>query len=277
MRPTSSKHPTPNLAETRAQRPERPKLEWLDRNPIVGLAGFLIGVFSLAVSVYFGVVTLRSRELSYWVNPTKTSVVKSGQSSDLHVLYKGQNVSTDVTALQVAVWNNGRESIRAENILTPITLITSPRVPILEAQVKQVNRIVSQIGVDTGRIANGSVNLTWRILEHNDGALLQLIVAGPSSVTVQAEGVIEGQEKIKAYEKRSEKDLGVLDRVKSLFFLLTFIAGLLSCISMIPRAERRFGRLRGGLFGGLVTVGFFFLFVYCLDYIARSPVPPVFR
>jgi len=68
-------------------------------------------------------------KLSYAVNPTKTSIVKSGQSSDLHVLYKGQEVSADVTELQIAVWNKGRESIRAENFLTPITLTTSPSSP----------------------------------------------------------------------------------------------------------------------------------------------------
>src|ERR1035437_2143220 len=95
-------------------------LEWLARHPLVSLTSFAIGVVSLALGIYFGVISLRSRELSYEVNPTRTIVVKSGQSSDLNVLYKGQPVSSDVTAIQVVIWNNGNESIRPENLLTPI-------------------------------------------------------------------------------------------------------------------------------------------------------------
>jgi hypothetical protein len=106
-----------------------------------------------------------------------------------------------VTALQVVIWNAGKEAIRSENLLTPITLTTSPTVPILEARIKQVGRTVSQIGLDTSQIGKGSVGVTWKILEHYDGAVLQLIAAGPTTVTVKAEGVVEGQQNgIKVYD-----------------------------------------------------------------------------
>src|ERR1035438_8050217 len=107
-------------------------VEWLATHPLITLGSVVVGLVSLVLGIYFGVISLRSRELAYQVNPTKTAIVKSGQSSDLQVLYKGQGISSDVTGLQVVIWNDGKESIRPENLLTPITLTTSPRVPILD-------------------------------------------------------------------------------------------------------------------------------------------------
>jgi hypothetical protein len=176
-------------------KPERPRnrtLEWFSRNPVFGLVGFLVGVVSLGATVYFGLEALKSRDLSLLVNPAKTTIVKAGQSSDLHVLYKGQSVSTDVTALQVEIWNAGKESIRPEHILSPIILQMSPKVPILEVRLRRISRPVCQIALDESQLADGKLGVSWRILEHNDGAIIQLIVAGPSGVTVAGQGSVEG-------------------------------------------------------------------------------------
>src|ERR1035438_10363989 len=127
-------NPTPDPAEMEPKKSQGRTLEWLARNPMIGLAGVVASVISVPLTIYYGVGSLRSRELLYGTYETKTTIVKSGQSSDLHVLYKGQDVKTNVTALQVMVWNNGKEPIRPGDVLNPpITLATSPvGVPILE-------------------------------------------------------------------------------------------------------------------------------------------------
>jgi hypothetical protein len=92
----------PGAPEPPTSGPERPKnrvLDWFAKNPTFGLVSFVLTIVSLAATVYFGIAALKGRDLSLTVNPTKTTIVKAGQSSDLHVLYKGQGVSTDVTAL----------------------------------------------------------------------------------------------------------------------------------------------------------------------------------
>jgi hypothetical protein len=245
-------------------------LEWLARHPLISLTSFVIGVVSLVLGIYFGVISLRSRELSYQVNRTKTAIVKSGQSSDLHILYKGQNIASDVTGLQVVVWNHGKESIRSENILTPLTLTTSPKVPILEARIKQVNRSVTQVALDTSQSANGSLGMSWKILEHNDGAVLQLIVAGPTSVTVKAEGVVEGQGQIKELETTIGKLLALL-----VVAVLSFLVSTAFTVRAFWRAERRFDRSRviGANVFNTAILGVFLL-VY---YLGNSAVPAAFR
>jgi hypothetical protein len=194
-------------------RPEKPKnrtLEWFSKNPVFGLIGFLIGIVSLAATVYFGWASVKSRDLSLTVNPTRTTIVKAGQSSDLHVLYKGQSVAADVTGLQVGIWNAGRESIRPEHILSPIVLQTSPKVPILEVQLRHTSRPVCSIALDEAQLADGRVGLTWKILEHNDGAVIQLIVAGPSNVTVVGQGSMEGDPAVRFVLSLSQSWFGIL-------------------------------------------------------------------
>lgn len=272
-------NPTSDPAETEVKKTNGPTLEWLARHPMIGLVGFVIGVISLAVTSYFGVRSLRSRELLYGIYATKTTIVKSGQSSDLHVSYKGQDVSTDVTALQVAVWNHGNESIKPENFVTvpPITLTTSPRVPILEARIKQVQRTVSQIVLDTSHTGTGSVSLTWKILERNDGAVVQLIVAGPTSVTVEAEGAVEGQEKITAYDMRHDT-IPIQALISALIGASLFLGGWIYATREMNKrwAQGRLGWKQQLLITAGTLVGFA-LIVVCVFYINPSALPPAFR
>ena len=52
------------------------------------------------------------------------------------------------------------------------------------------------IQLDTGRLADGILPLSWKILEHNDGATIQLIVAGSDKITASIKGVVEGQRQL---------------------------------------------------------------------------------
>jgi hypothetical protein len=147
-------------------------LQWLSRNPeLAVLIGLVIGVAGLGATLVLGVLPLKARKLSFYVPEVRTTIVRAGRASDLHVIYKGQPVTSDVTALQVGIWNAGRESIKPENVLETVTLQTVPHVPILEAKIHYVRRNVSEIALDTSHLSDGSIGLTWRILEANDGAV----------------------------------------------------------------------------------------------------------
>jgi hypothetical protein len=171
-------------------------IRWFANNLFIGLVASIASIVSLPVAIYFGVGSGRYRELSMFVNPVRTIIVRSGRSSDLHVLYRGQPVSTDVTALQVVLWNAGNESIKPEHVLEPVILRADPRVPILEAKLYVVNRPLTKIALDTAHVADGQVGISWRILEHNDGAVIQFIVAGPVNEKISARGSLEGQSSI---------------------------------------------------------------------------------
>jgi hypothetical protein len=215
--------------------------------------GFVLGITAslVAALIFYVLVESKSRDLSLFINPTRTTIVKAGQSSDLHVLYKGQSVSTDVTALQVEIWNAGKESIRQEHILSPIVLQTSFKLPILEVRLRHISRPVCGIALDESQLADGKVGLTWKILEHNDGAVIQFIVAGPSTVSVNPKGELEGQRRVKVLADRTSNWW-----VMSLYALLG--AGTVNW-GMSWVAGRRFGKRPWS--GILFTLGYM-LFMY---------------
>src|ERR1017187_4110943 len=180
-------------------------LVWFAAHPIVGFVGTLASVLGVVLAVAFYLAAIRTRELSLYVNPSRATIVKSGQSSDLHVLYRGKDVSTDVTALQVELWNAGKESIRPEHVLSPITLETSPKVPILEARIRHVSRPFTQIVVDQTQIADGKVTVSWKILEHNDAAVIQFILAGPTETSIRPSGSLEGQPTLSVHQSAIQR------------------------------------------------------------------------
>src|ERR1017187_452947 len=85
--------PTTKSGPTSPESPERKTfiLEWFATHPVVGLIGSIASVLGVLFAGWSYLSTLRTRELTFYVNPAKTTIVKSGQSSDLHVLYKGQS------------------------------------------------------------------------------------------------------------------------------------------------------------------------------------------
>jgi len=93
----------------------------------------------------------------------------------------------------VGFWNRGKESIRPEHVLEPVFLETAPRVPILEAKVYYLSRRFIDLMLDRSHFSEGRVGLTWKILEHDDAAVIQLIVVGPVTESISASGSLEGQ------------------------------------------------------------------------------------
>ncbi|MEK6286312.1 MAG: hypothetical protein AABO57_11265 [Acidobacteriota bacterium] len=131
--------------------------------------------------------------MTYYVHPSRSVIVKAGQSTSLRVLYKDKDLDTDVTAVQVSIWNQGKDLIRKEQILSNAKIVTRPLVPVLEATVSKPSRNVIDFNIDESHLSEGYVPLSWRILEQDDGAVVQLVYAGSSDIEIQVEATIEGQ------------------------------------------------------------------------------------
>jgi hypothetical protein len=173
-------------------------------HPIVGMVGWAATVLSLVLGIFFYIQSTKNRDVVCFVNPVQTVVVKSGGASNLHVFYGDRELKSDVTAAQIAVWNSGNESVRPENILEPVTIHTSPSVQILEASIRKKSRGVVDVSLDQSRLNEGVVGVKWNIFEQGDGAVIQLVYAGPPSTLIEASGVIEGQDKIRQLKGRGD-------------------------------------------------------------------------
>jgi len=180
-------------------------LAWIDRiggHPRVILAGFIVTLLALIVMVVLFFVGQTERDLVYAVNPVQTKIVTQGQARELEVLHKGEKLGdVDITAVQVAIWNTGGESIRATNVLKEVVIWTHDGVPVLEATVVKQSRDVEVTGLgiveDSEEMRKGRIRVRWDILEKNDGASFQLICLGATDINVGVEGLIEGSGEVR--------------------------------------------------------------------------------
>jgi hypothetical protein len=165
-------------------------------NPWIGILGSIASVIGLGLAVYFYRASIRDPELTVYVHPVRSSVVEVGEASGLSVTFNGKEISTDVTAVQVAFWNDGRQAIRTEDVLSELTIATANAAPILEARLRKVTRKLAGIELDISRKEEGAIIVKWKILEHNDGGIIQIIFAGSTSVEISANAAIVGQPEV---------------------------------------------------------------------------------
>ena len=191
-------------------------------NPVVGAITMFLSLAGIALTVVFGLMAFRHRDLVYMVNPARMVVVKAGQTSHLTVLYDQVELKGDVTAVQVGIWNRGNEPIRPENVLEAVTLATDPRTRFLEATVRKKSRDVAGVDLDLSQLESGVVPISWKILEKGDGATIQVIYEGGPDVAPLLNGVVEGQHSIRSLK---------LGRTESARFVgISVSAGILSAV-----------------------------------------------
>jgi hypothetical protein len=200
-------------------------LQFFSSHPLLGFLGFLGSIASIIALVLsiFPWLSSPKRELCYCINPVRTPFVQTTNLSAVSVYYKGVRVNGNVTAAHIAIWNAGREPIRREDILSPITLlvggeaswhywtkrdhtgglhgsnmgpdwVTEPT--ILEVTFLKPSRSECEFKADNTNdemTFEGLLGLDWKILEHNDGALIQIVYAGTQYMPIELEGTIIGQ------------------------------------------------------------------------------------
>ncbi|MGK3958946.1 hypothetical protein WMF38_38545 [Sorangium sp. So ce118] len=165
-----------------------------------GAIAWFFGAAGLFTGIYFYQISKRDPELTYYVHPVQAAVVKTGQASRLAVSHDGNPIDSDITAAQVVIWNNGKQSIKKDSVLKAIKLELEDETPILEATVRKVSRDVIGFTIQTDELSKGRASVSWNILEQDDGAVLQLVYAGKPGTQIQVSGIIEGQKQLERYE-----------------------------------------------------------------------------
>jgi hypothetical protein len=199
-------------------------------HPAIGIAELAVGILGIALASYFYLASQRVRQLDFYVSPDRAIVVKSGLS-DLHVLYQNQEIKEDVTAAQFTIWNAGNEPITMDNVLSPVEIVTSPKTKILSASVRRVSRDVIALQTDQKLLPTGVVPLSWKILEHGDGGVVQVIYLGGPDVKLNMAGTIEGQSQIRRVHQLVAKVNSPAEQLKIVERVIEFSAGLVILIS----------------------------------------------
>ena len=160
---------------------------------LVGVIGAVASIIAIPLTIYLYRRGDKRRGLAYKVHPVRTQIVRAGAASRLSVVHDGREIKTDITAVHLAIWNQGRESIRQGDMLRPLIIQTEDHAPILEASIRTATRDVIGLRLDESACMLGQLSVSWDILEKDDGGIVQIIYEGPPELQIMAYGIPEGQ------------------------------------------------------------------------------------
>ena len=154
-----------------------------------------IAPISLGLAIYFHYQSVQERVPTYYVSPTRARIVDTSISAppQLQVLYKGKDLNANVSAAVVYFWNDGKLPIKAEDVLEPLKIELDPACEIIDARILKVSRAVTKF--TKGEVSDTAKNVlpvSFAILEHNDGAQLQIIYTGKPEARASITGTIVG-------------------------------------------------------------------------------------
>ncbi len=158
--------------------------------------GEWIGVFGILLALLTWWHSTKTRDLLVRVSPAVVEVVKGGVASDLTVSYLGKPITSDLRAYQVAIWNAGREPIRREDVLKPLTLTWAASNKVVEIKIAKATRVEAEFAMNSVDYDGQKATFDWRILENADGGLVQLLVQGSERPVFSIAGTIVGQTRI---------------------------------------------------------------------------------
>lgn len=167
---------------------------------VLWIAGVLI---STMTTYYFYHISIQRREPTAIISSERTTIVNSNapELSDLTVLFKGNEINgKNVAAMRIYFWNAGSLAIHKADILENdhvIRLSFPENVQVLKPLLLRASRTIINMKVLFCTDNKRDICINFDLLEHNDGAAIQIIYAGPSNVEPIMSGTIEGAGTIK--------------------------------------------------------------------------------
>jgi hypothetical protein len=255
-------------------------------NPIIGSFALVFGILGTGFGFYTYKIGVRERELSFYVSPARTPIVQKGKLENFSVSFAGRAITGDLSSVEIQLWNAGKESIRKENILRPITIQTANNFPIYQVTC-EIGRDVINPKITPTDGTSGIITLDWNIMEKGDGVKIHFIFGGDVKTPIVVGGVIEGQERLNQIlppiAKRDTWKAGlvqtlILGAFISVCFLLFRLFGAVISSNNLKSLKRRTTRvvlalvLVGLLFSS--CYGAFRLMAKCMQYTVAPVTPP---
>lgn len=161
---------------------------------ILPYIGPLIGITGVSLALYFHAQSVQDKKPLYYLGQRATIVDSAvATPSPLQVFYKGQPIgNTNVVELVLYFWNGGKLPIKTEDILEPVQIEVASG-EILESRVLHISRSVTKFEIHpVSESPKNVLPLSFGILEHNDGAAIQIIYAGKADTAITVKGTIVG-------------------------------------------------------------------------------------
>jgi hypothetical protein len=167
------------------------------------ISSFISIAITIIFGYYFIYVGEKQREPTFYVDPIRTMIIDKENAADAPLkLLKASNdtivsINADVVSAYCYFFNQGAETIKRENIYSPIKIKVDTGAEILYFKVIKSSRQVSGVNIVRDTTDN-SLIIDFKALEKDDGLVGQLIYEGSMDSQIFIEGGIDGSKSFKS-------------------------------------------------------------------------------
>src|SRR5688572_4024729 len=227
-------------------------------------------VISIVITIIFGYyflyVGIRERRPTFYVDPTRTTILDKANAANAPLMLlkaNGDTISSDVTSVFFYFFNQGQETIKKENIYSPLKIVVGDNAEILDYKILKVARSVSGIEIARDTTEN-FLTINLRALEENDGFVGQLIFEGKKDASIRMEGGIDGV-------KHFESHLSNIDPVYFFAAIVIFLIAAYVLLIVSRRNPKSSPRLL--FFFSAIPILYLILMLYKTEWFVSDIVP----
>lgn len=191
-------------------------------------------LISIAITIVFGYyflyIGIRERRPTFYLDPIRTTILDKTHAANapLRLLKaNGDTIQSDVTSVYFYFFNQGKETIKRENVYAPIKIYLSEGAKILDFKILKSARPVSGINL-TYDSTSQSLLIDFKALEQDDGLAAQLIFEGKRDASVNISGGIDG---VKKFETK-------LITINPLYFVMALAIFLIATYIYLVLSKR---------------------------------------
>ncbi len=234
------------------------------------LSSIISIVITLIFGYYFLYVGNRERRPTFYVDPTRTTILDKEHAANAPILLlksNGDTITSDVTSLYFYFFNQGNETIKLENIYSPLKIVMSDGAEILDFKILKVARAVSGIEIRRDTLAN-ALNIQLKALEQDDGVVGQIIFEGNKNASIRMEGGIDGV-------KYFDTHLSSIDPIYVVMAVVIFL--IASYIFLIISRRNPKISLKVLLFFSAIPILYMVIMLYKTEWFVTHDVPTSLR
>lgn len=242
----------------------------INRSKDIVISSIISIVITLVFGYYFLYVGIRERKPTFYVDPTRTTILDKESAANAPLLLlksNGDTITSDVTSVYFYFFNQGEETIKQENIYSPLKIVLSDHAEILDFKVLKVARPVSGIEVTRDSVGH-TLNIHLKALENNDGFVGQIIFEGNKNASINLEGGIDGV-------KQFETHLWSIDPLYFLAAVVIFLIAAYVFLILSRRNPKNAPKLL--FFFSAIPILYLLLMLYKTEWFVTRDVPEVLR
>jgi len=224
-------------------------------------------VITLVFGYYFLYVEIRERRPTFYVDPTRTTILdkeNAGSAPLLLLKLNGDTIKSNVTSVYFYFFNQGEETIKPQNIYAPLKVVLSDKAKILDFKIIKVARPVSGFEISRDTLEN-SLDIKFKAIERDDGVVGQIIFEGKKDAVVSLEGGIDGV-------KRFETHLWSINN--PIYFLVAMVIFLIAAyIFLILNKRNSKNSFKVLVFFSAIPILYLVLMLYKTQWFVSQEVP----